>query len=78
MKEYGMKVLRFLGVGVFWIFFLSIPIKGQMLFTYATEAFVPHGLVAAIGDQAETAWYKAKAMARHALSDAEAEKERRF
>jgi hypothetical protein len=78
MKEFGMKFLRFLGVGALWIFLLSIPIKGQMLFTYATESFVPHGLVAAIGSQVETAWYKTKALARNALSDAEAEKERRF
>jgi hypothetical protein len=49
-----------------------------MLFIYATETFVPYGLVAAIGNQVETAWYKSKAMARNALSDAESEKERRF
>jgi hypothetical protein len=78
MKDFGKKFLRFLGVGAIWVFILSVPIKGQMLFIYATETFVPYGLVAAIGNQVETAWYKSKAMARHALSDAEAEKERRF
>ncbi|HET9238767.1 MAG TPA: hypothetical protein VFO10_16015 [Oligoflexus sp.] len=78
MKEFGKKVLRFLGLGAIWVFLLSIPIKGQMLFIYATETFVPYGLVAAIGNQVETAWYKSKAMARNALSDAESEKERRF
>jgi hypothetical protein len=78
MKDFGTKVLRFLGVGAIWVVILSVPIKGQMLFIYATETFVPSGLVAAIGGQVETTWYKAKAMARNALSDAEAEKERRF
>ena len=78
MKDFGKKVLRFLGLGAIWVFLLSIPIKGQMLFIYATETFVPYGLVAAIGNQVETAWSNSKAMARNALSDAESEKERRF
>lgn len=78
MKDFGKKLLRFLGVGAIWVFLLSIPIKGQMLFSYATDTLVPFGLVAAIGNQIETTWYKGKAMARAALSDAESEKERRF
>ncbi|HYX39439.1 MAG TPA: hypothetical protein VE954_40590 [Oligoflexus sp.] len=78
MKDFGKKVLRFLGVGAIWVFLLSVPIKGQMLFIYATNSFVPYGLVAAIGGQVERTWYDAKSLARNALSDAEAEKERRF
>ena len=78
MKEFGKKALRLLGVGAIWVFVLSIPIKGQMLFLHASETFVPYGLVSAIGQQVESTWYKAKAMARTALSDAESEKVRRF
>lgn len=78
MKEFGKKALRFLAVGAIWVFLLSIPIKGQMLFLYASETIVPYGLVAAIGKQAELAWYRAKAAAREALSETEPEKVRRF
>lgn len=78
MKDFGKKALRFLGVGAAWVFLLSVPIKGQMLFLYASETFVPFGLVAAIGEQVESTWYKAKALARNALTDAESEKVRRF
>lgn len=78
MKDFGKKSLRFLGIGAFWVFLLSIPIKGQMLFLHASETFVPSGLVRAIGQQVESTWYKGKALARNALSDAEMEKERRF
>jgi hypothetical protein len=78
MKNFGVKFLRFLGVGAIWVFLLSVPIKGQMLFLYASETFVPYGLVAAIGGHVEATWHKAKAMARNALSETETEKERRF
>jgi hypothetical protein len=78
MVDYAKKVLRFLCVGVIWVFFLSIPIKGQMLFHYASDTFVPLGLVSAIGEQVESAWSQTKAMAVRALTDAEAEKERKF
>lgn len=65
-------------VGVAWVLFLAIPLKGRPIFHHLYNGLVPIGLVNAIGGQAEMAWYKAKAMARSALSDADEERERRF
>jgi hypothetical protein len=78
MKDFGKKALRLLGISALWVFVLSIPIKGQMLFLYAADTIVPYALTNAIGQQIESTWYKGKAMARNALSDAEPEKVRRF
>ena len=78
MPDQIKKVLRFLGVGAAWVFFLSIPLKGRPLFHHAYETIIPTGLVNAIGNQVEMAWYKSKAMARSALSDADEEQQRRF
>ncbi len=78
MKDFFKKVLRFIGIGAIWLFLFSIPIKGRFIFDRLSEGLVPYGLVSAIGAQIEKTWYSAKAMARNALSDGEAEKQRRF
>lgn len=64
MSDSVKKVLKILGVGVIWIYVLSIRIGGETLFHYANDVLVQNRIVEAIdhtlADGVDAVWNKAK------------------
>lgn len=48
MNDKSKKVLKILGVGVIWVYVLSIRIGGQTIFSYANDILVQNRIVEAI------------------------------
>ncbi len=48
MSDTTKRILKVLGVGVIWVFALSIRVQGRTLFYYANDFLVQNRIVAAI------------------------------
>lgn len=73
LKEKIKKVARILGVGAIWVYVLSIPYEGRLLFDHAYDHLVDNKVVHAITREAQTAMRDAKTKAREALEESETE-----
>lgn len=76
MKERLKKLGRVLLVGAIWVYVLSIPVKGQILFDYAHGVLVQNSLVDVLTQRFNTAVRDLKGKARSALADSEPEIEK--
>ena len=56
-------------IAIFWVFALSISIKGQPLFNYANDFFVQNELVRFVDRQLGELWTKVSDTARITFSD---------
>ena len=73
LKENFKKAARILGIGAIWVYVLSIPYEGRLLFDHAYDHLVDNKLVQAVAREAQTAIKDAKTKAREALEESEAE-----
>mgnify|MGYP007112287794 CR=1 FL=1 len=73
LKENAKKVGRVLGVGAIWVYVLSVPYEGRLLFDHAYDVLVDNKVVHAITREAKLAIHQAKSKARDALEDSETE-----
>jgi hypothetical protein len=51
MGDRTKKVLKFLGLGVLWVYILSIRVEGDTIFYYANDILVKNQIVEAIDRQ---------------------------
>jgi hypothetical protein len=51
MSERSKKILKFLGLGVLWVYLLSIRLGGETMFYYANDILVKNQIVEAIHHQ---------------------------
>ena len=73
MKERLKQLGRGLGYGAIWVYILSVPIKGQILFDYVHGLLVQNALVDAAAREFNTALRDLKGKARSALAESEPE-----
>jgi hypothetical protein len=51
MGDRTKKVLKFLGLGVLWVYILSVRVGGDTIFSYANDILVKNQIVEAIDRQ---------------------------
>lgn len=73
LKENLKKSARILGVGAAWVYILSIPYEGRLLFDHAYDHLVDNKIVHAITREAQVVMKDAKGKVRQALDESEAE-----
>lgn len=73
LKEKVKKAARILGVGAIWVYVLSIPYEGRLLFDHAYDHLVDNKIVHTITREAKSAMKDAKTKARQALDESETE-----
>jgi hypothetical protein len=68
MSDRMKKVLKFVGVGVLWVYILSIRVGGSTIFHYANDILVQNQIVEAIDRQLAVAYDHAMETASNAFS----------
>ena len=69
MKDRLKKAGRVLLIGAIWVYVLSIPAGGQLLFDHAHGLLVQNAVVQALQREAKSTWSSFKAQARLALAE---------
>jgi hypothetical protein len=62
------NMLKFFGLGVVWVYILSIRLGGQTVFHYANDILVKNQIVEAIDRQLADVVQDAKDLAEHSFS----------
>lgn len=73
LKEKGKSLGKILAVGAIWVYILSIPYNGRLLFDHAYDVLVDNSVVHSITREAKVAMSDAKKKARSALEEGETE-----
>jgi hypothetical protein len=63
MGDRTKKFLKFLGLGVLWVYILSIRIGNETIFKHANEILVQNQIVEAIDNQLAETWEQVSAKA---------------
>jgi|GEM_PF-1790114 hypothetical protein len=71
MKDFCRWVLKSVLMGIAWVFVLSIPVRGDLLFHHAHDVLVQNSLIDLLDRELNVAWDKLKVTARAALADDE-------
>ena len=58
MSDKTKKILKFFGVGIIWVYILSIRVSGHTLFFHANDIFVQNQIVASIDQTFEDSYMK--------------------
>ena len=58
MRDFFRWLARSIGIGVLWVFLLSIRIQGETIFSHANEILVQNKLVAEIDEGLGELWFK--------------------
>lgn len=74
MKNFAKWVLKSLAIGAVWVFLLSVPVRGQMLFDHAHEILIQNSVVEFLDAKANSTWEELRLLALSALSDKQVEK----
>ncbi len=74
MKNFVKSLAKSLAIGAVWVFILSVPLRGQLLFDHAHGLLVENNFVSFLDQQANGAWEDLKVMVRSALADKEGDK----
>jgi len=68
MGDRTKKVLKFLGLGVLWVYILSVRVGGDTIFSYANDILVKNQIVEAIDRQLADSYDGAIRAAGHAYA----------
>jgi len=68
MSDRTKKILRFFGMGVLWVYLLSIRVGGETIFHYAHDILVENQIVEAIDRQLGETYQSAVKVAGNAFN----------
>lgn len=74
MRNFAKWLLKSLAIGAVWVFLLSVPFRGQMLFDHAHELLIQNSLMKFVDDRLNSAIEDLKVLALSALTDKQVEK----